>query len=118
MKKGSVSKDNMSGDQLLTFTMQLAQLVNAGVPIYSSLVALEEQYRNERFNRILLSLCEQIKGGKSLSAAMADFPATFDKLYCSMIRAGESSGSLDAVLEKLAMLLAKQYKLRNFRLLV
>lgn len=113
VKKGAVSKENMNGEQLLAFTMQLAQLVNAGVPVYESLIALEEQYRNERYNRILLSLCEQIKGGKSLSAAMAEFPATFDKLYCSMIRAGESSGSLDSVLEKLAVLLAKQHKLRK-----
>ncbi|ADI39249.1 General secretion pathway protein F [Waddlia chondrophila 2032/99] len=113
MKQGAVSKENMNGDQLLAFTMQLAQLVGAGVPIYESLIALEEQCRHERYHRILLSLCEQIKAGKSLSAAMEDFPATFDKLYYSMIRAGESSGSLDVVLEKLAELLAKQYKLRK-----
>ncbi len=112
-KKGAVSKENMNSEQLLAFTMQLAQLVNAGVPIYESLIALEEQYRNERFNRIILSLCEEIKAGKSLSAAMGKFPGTFDKLYCSMVRAGESSGSLDNVLEKLSELLAKQYKLRK-----
>jgi general secretion pathway protein F len=113
VKKGSVSKENMSDEQLLTFSVQLAQLVNAGVPVYESLVALEEQYREEKFNRVLLGICEQIKAGKALSSAMEEFPDTFDRLYCSMIRAGESSGALDIVLEKLAELLAKRYKLKK-----
>ncbi len=113
LKKGAVSKENMTGEQLLGFTVQLSQLFNAGVPIFESLVALEEQYRTEKFQRILLSLCEQIKAGKSLSASMENFPDTFDHLYCSMIRAGESSGSLGVVLEKLTELLAKRQKLRK-----
>lgn len=113
VKKGAVSRENMNSEQLLTFTMQLAQLVNAGVPVYESLIALEEQYRDEKFNRVLLTICERIKAGKSLSEAMQEFPDTFDQLYCSMIKAGESSGALDVVLEKLAELLAKRYKLKK-----
>ncbi len=112
-KKGAVARENLSSEQLLNFTIQLSQLVNAGVPIYESLLALEEQYREETFHRVLLSLCEQIKGGKPLSEAMLDFPDTFDRLYRSMITAGESSGALDIVLEKLAELLAKQHKLKS-----
>lgn len=112
-KKGAVARENLRGEQLLNFTIQLSQLVNAGVPIYESLLALEEQYRDESFHRVLLSLCEQIKRGKSLSEAMLDFPDSFDRLYRSMITAGESSGALDVVLEKLALLLAKQQKLKS-----
>jgi len=62
---------------------------------------------------VILSLCDQIKAGASLSAAMAAHPASFDKLYRSMIMAGESSGSLNIVLEKLSQLLAKQNKLKK-----
>lgn len=113
LKKGASSRENITGGQLHAFTVQLSQLVNAGVPIFESLIALEEQYRAEKFQRVLLSLCEQIKAGKSLSAAMGDFPGSFDHLYCSMIRAGESSGSLGVVLERLAELLAKRQKLRK-----
>jgi len=112
-KKGTVSKENLKGEQLLSFTTQFSQLVGAGIPVYQSLMTLEEQYRGEPFDRIILTLCEKIKSGTPLSQAMAAFPQTYDTLYCSMIKAGESSGTLDTVLEKLAELLAKQEKLRN-----
>lgn len=113
VKKGASSKENLKGDSLLAFTMQLSQLVSAGVPLYQSLMALEEQYRKEPFHRIILSLCEQIKSGTPLSQAMSSFPDSFNKLYCSMIAAGESAGALSVVLERLGSLLAKQMKLKG-----
>src|ERR1700722_8958803 len=80
--KNSVSKkQNLKGDNLLAFTVQLSQLVNAGVPLYESLNALEEQARGDSYHRILLSLCEQIRSGTSLSVAMGSYPESFDKLY-------------------------------------
>lgn len=112
-KKGAVAKENLKGEKLVTFTMQLSLLVGAGVPIYQSLVALEEQYRDEPFDRVILSLCEKIKAGTPLSEAMAEFPDTFDRLYCSLITAGESAGAIDVVLEKLSELLAKKDKLKK-----
>lgn len=112
-RKSVASKENLSGEQLYMFTLQLSQLVGAGLPLYESLVALEEQYRGEPFDRVVLSLCEKVKAGTPLSEAMADFPNTFDRLYCSMITAGESAGALEIVLEKLAELLAKQEKLKK-----
>ncbi|MBA3239533.1 MAG: type II secretion system F family protein [Parachlamydiaceae bacterium] len=106
-------KQNLTGDVLQTFTVQLAQLVNAGVPLYQSLSAIEEQYRGEPYHRIILSLCDQLKAGKSLSEALSGYPKSFDRLYCSMITAGESAGALNIVLEKLSILLTKQNKLRT-----
>lgn len=86
--KSTASANNgFSGAALQTFTVQLSQLVNAGIPLYESLVALEEQYRNESFHQVILSLCEQIKAGSSLSEAMANYPGSFDKLYRAMISA-------------------------------
>lgn len=113
VKAGIGKRQNLKGENLLTFTLQLSQLVNSGVPLYESLVAIEEQYRNESFHRILLSLCEQIKAGTALSDAMSAYPESFDRLYCSMIKAGESVGALNIVLEKLSQLLGKQMKLRG-----
>jgi general secretion pathway protein F len=98
---------------LITFTTQLAALLIAGMPLYESLVCLEEQYRIEAFHPIILSLCDQIKKGASLSAAMSRFPTTFNKLYCALIAAGESVGALHTTLEKLAALLLKQCKLKK-----
>ncbi|MEI8364841.1 MAG: type II secretion system F family protein [Parachlamydiaceae bacterium] len=113
LKKGMSSRQSLKGDKLLAFTLQLSQLVGAGVPLYESLTAIEEQCRNEPYHRIILSLCEQIKAGSPLSQAMGAYPESFNKLYCSMITAGEAVGALDVVLEKLAILLTKQIKLRS-----
>jgi general secretion pathway protein F len=113
VKTSGTRRENLRGESLLTFTMQLNQLLSAGIPLYQSLAALEEQYRTEPFHRIILSLCEQIKTGTSLSQAMLAYPESFNKLYCSMIAAGESVGALDVVLERLTHLLAKQMKLQS-----
>lgn len=112
--KTNVSKrENIRGEQLFTFTMQLSQLISAGVPLYESLMTLEEQYRGDSFHRVLLALCEKIKAGTPLSEAMASFPDSFDKLYRAMIFAGESVGALDIVLNRLTVLLEKQTKLKS-----
>lgn len=113
VKKKMSGRENLRGEQLVLFTIQLSQLVGAGVPLYESLTALEEQYRKESFHRIILSLCEKIKGGSTLSEAMAEYPYSFSKLYCSMITAGESSGSLEIVLSRLSDYLMKQDKLKK-----
>jgi general secretion pathway protein F len=106
-------KDQITGDHLIMFTTQLSQLLIAGMPLYESLLCLEEQYRHEPFHSLIHTLCEQIKKGNSLSEAMGQFPESFNHLYCAMIAAGESVGILDATLEKLASLLAKQRKLKK-----
>jgi len=112
--KASVSsRQNLHGESLLAFTMQLSQLVGAGVPLYESLKAIEEQSRGEAYHRIILSLCEQIKAGSSLSQAMSAYPESFNKLYCSMVTAGEAVGGLSDILDKLVHLLTKQNKLKS-----
>lgn len=112
-KKEAPSRQNITGDNLVTFTIQLSQLISSGIPLYESLVAIEEQYRAEPYHRILLSLCNQVKSGTPLSKAMAQFPVSFSKLYRSMIMAGESVGALDIVLDRLSTLLTKQQKLKK-----
>jgi type II secretory pathway component PulF len=107
------AKDQLPADHLITFTTQLSQLLIAGMPLYESLLSLEEQYRHEPFHPIMLTLCEQIKRGSALSVAMGHFPESFNNLYCSMIAAGESVGALDATLEKLSSLLSKQRKIKK-----
>lgn len=107
------SKQNLKGDALVAFTLQLSQLINAGVPLYEGLVAIEEQYRTESFHRIILSICEQIKAGTPLSEAMGNYPESFDRLYCAMISAGESVGATGIVLDKLSLMLSKQNKLKK-----
>lgn len=112
-KSALLAKQNLQGEDLVNFTTLLSQLVSSGIPLYESLVAIEEQYRGARFHRILLSLAEQVKSGARMSQAMASFPESFDKLYVSMVAAGESAGALDVVLEKLTSLLNKKLKLKK-----
>jgi general secretion pathway protein F/type IV pilus assembly protein PilC len=107
------SKARLKGDSLLTFTLQLSQLVNAGIPLYDALMVLEDQYQGESVHPTILSLAEKVKSGRSLSEAMADHPDSFDKLYQSMVTAGEASGALDIVLERLRTFLAKQIALQR-----
>lgn len=104
---------HLKGETLVHFTTQLAQLLKAGLPLYESLVSLEEEHRGDPCYPIFSSLCQLIKGGSSLSEALKHYPKSFNTMYCSMVEAGESSGALDLSLERLGKLLQKQMKLRK-----
>ncbi len=106
-------KHSLRGQPLVTFTTQLATLLKAGMPVFESLTALEEQMLGEKCHRIIASLCERIRGGTSLSDALRAHPTSFDSLYCAMVAAGEASGALDTVLDRLASLLSKQLHARK-----
>jgi general secretion pathway protein F len=109
----SSKKGAIKGEQLVAFTGLLAQLIDAGMPLFESLIALEEQYRDETFHSTIASLCEEIKEGTSLSESMAQHPDSFDRLYCSMVEAGESAGALGDVLKELSQYLDKQSKIKR-----
>ncbi len=112
-KKGLSSRENLKGDELVAFTMQLSQLISAGLPLYESLQAMEAQYRGDSTHRVIMSICNQIKAGTPLSVAMAAYPKSFDKLYCALVSAGEAVGALGTVLERLSVLLRKQMELKG-----
>lgn len=111
-KEEKKSRD-LSHGQLMQFTLQLARLVDSGLPLYESLSAIEQQSRGERYSSILLSLCNKIESGSSLSDALCHYPNSFPPLYCALVAAGESSGTLSEVLDKLASLLERQMRLRK-----
>jgi general secretion pathway protein F len=111
--RASWSSGGLSGEALVTTTVQLAQLLTAGVPIYEGLVILEEQERGGKSHPILLGLAEGIRGGSNLSEAMGNYPESFDSLYCTMVAAGEASGSLGPVLTRVAEMLKKRQKLQQ-----
>ncbi|KPL11353.1 hypothetical protein AMJ85_03715 [candidate division BRC1 bacterium SM23_51] len=93
---------------ITTFTRQLATLIDAGLPILRSLRILEEQVESVVFKDIIAKVAQDIEGGLSLSDAMAKYPKVFDKLYVSMVRAGEIGGVLEAVLARVAEFLEKR----------
>jgi len=113
VKSKNSSRQNLRGEVLTNFTMQLSQLVNAGLPLYESLSTIEEQSRHDPHHRIILSLCEQIRMGVPLSEAMGMYPDSFDRLYCGMVAAGEAVGGLGPVLDKLNFFLTRQMRLKR-----
>lgn len=107
------SSQHLNREQLLTFSSMLAELISAKLPLYESLSAIEEQVRKEPYHRIILSLAEQVKSGSPLSEAMRSFPESFNRLYVSMVLAGEASGNLEEVLNRQVMFLKKEAKIRK-----
>ena len=87
--------------ELITFCFHLEQLMRSGVPILEALSDLRDTVNDNAFREILANLVESIEGGLSLSGAMAQHPETFDTVFISLVRAGEQSGQLPHVLEKL-----------------
>ncbi len=98
---------------LMTFTRQLATLIDAGLPIIRSLSILQEQVESNIFKDKIADMIKSIEGGTSLSEALAKHPKTFDPLYVNMVRAGEIGGVLEAVLNKIAEFLEKRQALKG-----
>ncbi len=94
-------------------TRQLATLVRAQIPLFESLSALIEQVEKEALRRALTNVRDQIREGTSFADALADHPKIFSELYVNMIRAGEASGTLDIVLERLTDFIENQAKLKG-----
>lgn len=92
----------LSAGQLALFTRQLATLLGAGLPIDEALAALAEQGGDERSRTLTVALRAKVMEGAGLAAALADRPETFPEIYRASVAAGESSGRLDTVLERLA----------------
>jgi type IV pilus assembly protein PilC len=98
---------------IMTFTRQLATLIDAGLPIMRSLAILREQVESAMFKDRIRAMVSDIESGASLSEAMAKHPRVFDKLYVNMVRAGEIGGVLEAVLNKVAEFLEKREALKS-----
>lgn len=95
----------------IIFTKNLAGMINAGLSLYRALAVLEKQTKNKKFKKIISSLLEEINHGGTLSSGMTKFPKVFSKIFVSMVRAGEESGSLAQSLLEVGTILDKNYAL-------
>lgn len=100
-------------DVLVYFTRQLATMLDSGMMPVQSLNALAEQEENAKFKEIIEDISRQINTGSSMADAFAEHPATFDRLYVAMLRAGEESGELPRSLGSLAFQLERAATLRK-----
>ena len=92
----------VSTTDLSLLTRQLATLVKAGLPLEEALLTVSQQTERPRVQSILLGVRARVMEGHTLAAGLADFPRVFPEIYRATVAAGEQSGHLDAVLERLA----------------
>jgi type IV pilus assembly protein PilC len=98
---------------LQIFSRQFATMIEAGLNVVSSLVILEQQTDDMYFASIVRELRADVEGGLLLSQAMARHPKVFDRLYVSMVEAGEAAGILDTVLDRVAYQIEKSTQLKR-----
>lgn len=95
-------KPYASKEELCIFTRQLSTMISAGISLLESLEVLRDQAEKAGMKATLDILCEELRGGADLSASMKRCPKVFNKLYISMVAAGEVSGQMDIILNRLA----------------
>jgi type IV pilus assembly protein PilC len=99
--------------ELILFTKQLKTMLRAGVPIMRLLEVLENQTENLKLRQVVQSMNKDIKEGFSLHEAFLKHPKVFSPLYCSMIKAGEASGALPEILERLLFIIEHEHKVKS-----
>jgi len=85
------------------FSRQLSTLINAGLPLIQSLRSVNDQTDNKALKVVIVQLITDVEAGSTLSASMSRHPEVFNKVYTSLIAAGETSGTLDSALERIAL---------------
>lgn len=111
---GKVSnKGKISTAELALLTRQLATLIESGLPLEESLLAVAEQSEKNKLKSMLMAVRTKVTEGYGLSESMGEFPQVFNNLYRSMVAAGEKSGHLDKVLNRLADYTEKREQLQS-----
>lgn len=106
-------KVRLNKKELLVLTRELARLLQASLPLFEAISALEEKYRGVKIHTLLLDLSDRVRSGSSFSQALSCHKETFDILYISMIANAEKTGTLAAALEEITRLLSKQIHIRK-----
>ncbi len=108
-----LTKKKVKLKELSVFSRQFATMINSGLPILRALAILSDQTNNKELARVLGECRLDIEQGSSLSAAIQKHPKVFNNLFVSMVKSGETGGSLDSVLLRLADMIENEVKLRG-----
>ncbi len=103
----------VKGKSLQVFSRQLATMIESGLNVVTSLSILEEQTDDRALAEIVGQVREDVESGKLLSEALARHPRVFSRLYVAMVEAGEAAGILDIVLDRVAVQMEKQHKIKS-----
>jgi len=112
-KRGKAKGGKVSLAQLVVFTRQLATMIDAGIAIVPSLQALADQTTDKIMRDVVKDICSRVEAGESFSEALQKHPKTFNRLYYSMVSAGEKGGLLAEILGRLATYLENSERLRK-----
>lgn len=108
----SLFEQPVSTKDLIFFTKQLAVLLKSGVPLLQALELLSEQFSG-KLRSILISLKDGVKEGKSLADGLQAYPKTFSNIYIQLVRAGEATGKLETILERLTDYLQRDEEIQK-----
>jgi type IV pilus assembly protein PilC len=109
----SSAMQTVKPQDIILFTKQLRTMLNAGIPVLQSLDVLQNQTESPKLKSAIISIAADIKSGGTLSRAFAKHQNIFSELYCNMIRAGELSGTLTDVLERLIYIVEHEHKVKK-----
>jgi type IV pilus assembly protein PilC len=112
-KKGKTSGGRVALADQVIFTRQLATMIDAGLAMVQCLQALAEQTTNKAMRDVIRDVCTRVEGGDSFSEALQKHPKVFNRLYYSMVSAGEKGGLLAEILARLAVYLENAARLRK-----
>lgn len=98
---------------IANFTRQLSTMISSGLPLTESLVVLEKQTENDRLKEVIYQIADDIQGGSTFAGSLAKHPGEFSVAYINIVKAGESSGTLDKVLAKQADTLEKDREFQS-----
>ena len=105
--------NKVSASELALITRQLATLVESGLPLEESLMAVAEQNEKNSHKSMIMAVRTKVTEGYGLAESMAEFPNVFSHLYRAMVAAGEKSGHLDNVLNRLADYTEQRQQMRS-----
>jgi len=101
------------GKEMVLFTRQLSSMLSSGLTLVQALLILRDQLQNESIRDVTVSIISDVQEGKKFSEALTTHPEYFSQIYIALVAAGESSGFLDKILDRLATNLERSEKLRT-----
>jgi type IV pilus assembly protein PilC len=104
---------SISTRDLVIFTRQLSTMIDAGLPLVRGLDIIASQHPNQKFKQIIVRVKEDVEAGSTFSDSLAKHPKVFSNLYTQLIKAGETGGVLDVILQRLASYLEKMDSIKR-----
>ncbi len=108
----SLNQRIINSDEIVSFTRQLATMLKAGLPLIQSLDVAAESSDKEHIKAFIMSLRNEVAAGHTFSDSLRNYPNIFDNLYCNLVSAGEISGTLDIMLDRVATFREKDQRLK------